>query len=124
VKEVKMKAKIVEVRQTDHRELYSPTYHDNKRFTDRKLLIEEKFETENFDTDEPIDLLPALQSFKSKNIKEEAASINSKSKDLASAKVSTKTESQSKQKEEPVSMDSDMFSDYSEVLHLPRKGVK
>ena len=124
MKEVKIKAKIVEVRQTDHRELYSPTYHDNKRFTDRKLLIEEKFETENFDTDEPLDLLLALQSFNSKNMIEEVAAVNSKSKDLASAKVSTKTEAPSKEKEEPVSMDSDMSSDYSEVLHLTHKGVK
>ena len=56
VKEVEIKAKIVEVRQTDHREVYSPTYQDKKRFTDRKLLAEENFETEKFDTDEPLDL--------------------------------------------------------------------
>ena len=56
VKEVEIKAKIVEVRQTDHREVYSPTYQHKKRFTDRKLLAEENFETEKFDTDEPLDL--------------------------------------------------------------------
>ncbi len=55
VNEVKIKGKIVEVRQTHHCEVYSPTYQDKKRFTDRKLLIEENFETEKFDTDEPLD---------------------------------------------------------------------